>query len=55
MHNTVLDNLRFQVTWCESNLRYLLGNPASEENTKLINYMKKEIEEIKRKIEEIEP
>jgi hypothetical protein len=46
MHNTPKQNLEFQLTSCETNLRYLLG--AEELNEEAIAYNKKEIERIKK-------
>jgi hypothetical protein len=49
MHNTPEQNLEFQLTFCENNLRYLLGDEVSNEEK--IEYMKSEIKRIKKELE----
>ena len=48
MHNTPLENLRFQITFCETNIRYLLGetNPDKEK----ILRMENEVEKLKARL-----
>lgn len=50
-HNTDLQNAEFELTWNETNLRYLLGdeNPNQEK----ISAVKKRIEQIKINIQSI--
>lgn len=51
MHNTSQENLEFQITFTEGNLRYLLGdNPRNE---KLINKTKTLIVELKSELEKM--
>lgn len=45
MHNTPQQNLEFQLTFCENNLRYLLGDENPDQ--KKIEHVKKEIKRIK--------
>lgn len=47
MHNTPEQNRAFRITWCETNLRWLAGEPPSEENTKRKDYMVREIKRLK--------
>lgn len=42
-------NLEFQLTFCETNLRYLLGDENPDK--KKIEYMKKEIKRIKKELD----
>lgn len=53
MHNTKKQNLEFNLTSCETNLRFLLG--AEELNTKAIRFNKKEIKRIKKELDELTP
>jgi len=48
MHNTKKENTEFNITLCETNLRWLSGNPESPENTKKIEKTKKEISRLKK-------
>jgi hypothetical protein len=48
MHNTKKENTEFNITFCETNLRWLSGNPESPENTKKIEKTKKEISRLKK-------
>jgi len=43
-------NAEFQLVWCETNLRYLVGEPPSEKRNKNIEYMKSEIERLRKKL-----
>ena len=45
MHNTPEANRDFQIQWCETNLRYLLGEPDQDnpEVIRKIAYMRSEI------------
>lgn len=48
MHNSPKHNAEFQLTWCESNLRYLLGEDQNDPETiRKIEFMKSEIERVK--------
>jgi hypothetical protein len=38
-----LHNIEFQIVWCEDNLRWLAGDPPSEERTRRQEYMTSEI------------
>jgi hypothetical protein len=49
MHNTPEQNLEFQLTFCENNLRHLLGGEVPDQ--KKIEYMKSEIKRIKKELE----
>jgi hypothetical protein len=53
MHNTKKQNLEFNLTSCETNLRYLLG--AEELNKKAITFNKKEIKRIKKELDNLTP
>lgn len=53
MHNTPEKNIEFQITWCENNLGYLAGEPASEERTRKENFMKSEIVRLNKSLAEI--
>ena len=48
MHNTPERNREFQITWCESNLFYLLGEPNQNdpETVRKIKFMRGEIERL---------
>jgi len=48
MHNTKKENTEFNIAFCETNLRWLAGNPESPENTKKIEKVKKEITRLKK-------
>ncbi len=52
-HNTPLANLEFQLTWTETNLRYLLGAPAHEREEGLITQTQAAIAEIEAEIERL--
>jgi hypothetical protein len=53
MHNTKKQNLAFNLTFCETNLHYLLG--AEELNKKAITFNKKEIKRIKKELDNLAP
>lgn len=40
------DNIRFQITFCQSNLRWLRGNALSDDRDKGIQFMEQEIERL---------
>ena len=46
---TKKQNLEFQLTFCENNLRYLLGDPIP--NEELIDFNREEIKRIKNELE----
>jgi hypothetical protein len=46
---TKKQNLEFQLTFCENNLRYLLGDPTP--NEELIGFNREEIKRIKNELE----
>ena len=46
---TKKQNLEFQLTFCENNLRYLLGDPTP--NKELIDFNRGEIKRIKNELE----
>ena len=46
---TKKQNLEFQLTFCENNLRYLLGDPTP--NKELIGFNREEIKRIKNELE----
>lgn len=48
MHNTPQQNLEFRLSFCENNLRYLLGDEIPDQ--KKIQYMKKEIKRIEKEL-----
>ena len=51
MHNSKRKNLEFAIVWCETNLRYLYGDPESEERNKKIEDMKSWIQDNKKQLE----
>ena len=48
MHNTPLANAEFQLTFCETNLGWLLGDESPDEEK--ISFMKSEIVRLKKLI-----
>ncbi len=38
----------FQIVWCENNLRYLAGEPPSEERSRKEQFMLSEIERLEK-------
>lgn len=51
MHNTEKHNDEFRLTFCETNLRYLLGEDQNNPETiRKINFMKSEIDRLKLKL-----
>lgn len=46
-------NLEFKITFSETNLRWLYGEPQSESRDKKIDFNKKEIEKAKIELEKI--
>jgi hypothetical protein len=50
-HNTLEQNLRFQITWCETNLRWLLGE--TPQNIALIAQNRQSITDAKAKLAQI--
>lgn len=55
MHNTPRQNLEFQLTSTENNLRYILGEPKTERNLKLIKATQSSISQIKAELGKAEP
>lgn len=51
MHNTKKQNLEFNLTFCETNLLFLLG--AKEINKKAVRFMRKEIKRIKKELDNL--
>ncbi len=48
MHNTIEENLKFRITWSETNRRYLLGaNPVNE---KLVAKITKHLAKLERQL-----
>jgi len=48
MQNSEIRNMEFQLSWCETNLRYLYGSDQNDEEVKRnIAYMKNEIARLK--------
>lgn len=45
-----MENIEFQITFCETNLRYLLGEPESEDRDNKIAFMKSEIKRLKEEV-----
>jgi len=43
-------NIEFQITFCETNLRYLAGEPPSEEVTRKQKFMVDEIDRLKKEL-----
>ena len=48
------DNLEFGIVWCETNLRYLAGEPQNEETKRQIEINKLAIEEKTTKLQKIQ-
>lgn len=52
LHNSQIDNWRFKLQWCETNLLYLNGSDKSDPKVvESINKMKSEIAELEKSIE----
>ena len=54
MHNTPKENLEFQITFTETNLRWLAGNEDTAENRKNIKKTKKMISDLKNKLQKFD-
>lgn len=50
MNADELKNKEFQRTFCENNLRWLAGDPPSDERTQKMQYMQSEIERLRLEI-----
>lgn len=48
MHNDFQKNNDFQITFCETNLRWLAGEPPSDERDRKMQVMVLEIERLKK-------
>lgn len=51
MHNTKIRNIEFNIAWCETNLRYWLGDPNPD--IEKIAYMRSEIERLNKLLAEL--